>query len=336
VLAAFIGLAASVLQLGAITCGYQIIVQYARLPTGFVGVTHIMVALAPGLLYGLFLARCCQHLGPMYWCGQILGTVQPLSTILIILLLEPEMLSSVVLGGAGATAVVTGATLGGIYCGLGAWYRTVRSRQLDQDGSHCPQCGYVLVHQNDRPCSECGCPAGSPTSPPGGRVYRLAGTLERHFVVVMTLLVSIAGGSAALHAWQMWPIWSFHTTFGDCVPIYHVVDDRVTPLASLATVPIPGTSGRFLNVVVYRQTSFGEVGMDIVLSTSAKPDERPIELPIQARLSVSGAWRILRHGLPDSAYREFERVAREYNAPPDTPTGADVPVVIVPESTLFD
>ncbi len=241
--------------------------------------------MAPLLGVALYLARYCQHKGPVYLAGQVAGTCYFAGMLLTLFVIDGVMPSVTpwwvylqMIGVAVGNGVIAGL--------INLLFRTVCfngvSVLMEQDGTLCVSCGYCVVHSPSDCCPECGTPRDAPLKS-SGRIFRFAELLGSHsrnlkYSAAVILVLAVAG-----FAYQHAPIWRLKQRFkSEChvqpVTSYTLASGQYGGAASGASACKPlddDPANRVIIVCYYRRTFFGSYRMLLSLAYHVSmPDGR--------------------------------------------------------------
>lgn len=309
-----------------------------------VGITVFSaINIAPPLLVGLYMARCCQHKRFAYWAGQICATGYVLTFFVACELLDMgprihnwnEFFYALSLSvGAGVLAGLAGL--------LTSWiYREFVAQLIEQDGTLCTSCAYCIDHAPTERCPECGTPKNTPTKG-FGRIYHFAEFLGHSwrrlkYPFILAFLVSLTA-----YTWHMYPSWRFYAKFGGyhaTSPVYGPVTEEATVRVLQATRILSQDAKRRTMIVQLRRRGFLDHGhihlcVDFLKprnpSGNASPWIRQVISRITCDLDQRQTNYVLDHEIPQSLIDEMLRALDEFS-PPVEPMISTPILVISPD-----
>ena len=226
----------------------------------------VLMFMAPLLGAAMYLARYCQHKGPVYLAGQVAGTCYCAGIILTLFMIE------------GATprdtpwwayVLMAGVAVGnGVMAGLiNLLFRTVCFNGIsvlkEQDGTLCVICGYCVVHSPSDYCPECGTLKSVPVRPLG-LPFRFGAHLDKHARLLGYGAAGVAVVVVSVLIWHSIPVWRFAARFETADSVvqnsfhraalgsYELVQNALDIGNSIENDP----QGRVLIIQQYRRSTF--------------------------------------------------------------------------------
>lgn len=326
---------------------------------GFAAVPVVITLLlfTPPCCAALYMARCCQHRGPVYLSGQIVGTCYGIGIMIAILFVKGGPSTHTPWWG---YLFIAGLIVGGgVFMGLigllfSAVYYHFVAVLVEQDGTLCVTCGYPAAHSPSDRCSECGTSRDTPMAP-FGRIYRFADYLGHHARSLLYVVLVVLVGTVGVVIWHDLPVWRFTARFaGGRSPAraVHIPAGGYHPQTSMA-VGIElnrgiagGPAGAVLVIQQYRDTYFRAPRIQIRLAQWINlgvigPWKQPLGyhqdgIPrIVCDLDADQTRHVMEHDIPEGLIDALVAAANEAGWTPMPTTGpwlqGKPDVVILPD-----